>query len=128
MAKFLNDISIYPYYTEEAKKWSYSTNFLEYLYLDSLPKVETNGVAKVLIKPCKALPEQPLQLKQRKPDIYQFSKLFDFDLYFESDKEARKRMALDFLQGGILEVARIRGWDTKQFVAAYETVLEKNFV
>jgi hypothetical protein len=63
-----------------------------------------------------------------KPDILQFSKLFDFDTYFASDKETRKRIALDFLQNGILAVAKARGWNMKPFHDAYKAVLAKNFV
>jgi hypothetical protein len=54
--------------------------------------------------------------------------LFDFDVYWQADKETRKRIALDFLQSGLLEVAAIKGWGTDQFLDAYNKVSAKNFV
>ena len=130
MAKYLRDVDLYmpPSEGEEAKLWALSTNFLEILYLDCLSKVETSGVPKVVLRPCRILPEIPLKTTTRNPDILHLSKLFDFDTYWKCDKQTRKRMALDFLQEGLLEVAKIRGWDTKPFQVAYDKVLEKNIV
>lgn len=62
------------------------------------------------------------------PDVLQLLELFDFDHYWKADKESRKRIALDFLQEGLLEVAEIRGWDKKPFETAYATALTSGLV
>lgn len=130
MAKYLGDLSLGTPSTDkkEAIQWALSTNFLRILYLDSLPRVVTNGVPKVIIKPCRELPENPLKVILRKPDILELSKQFNLDTYWTADKEQRKRMALEFLQEGLLEIARTKGWDEAPFQEAYQTILRKNFV
>ena len=130
MSKYLRDIQIYSSYSddEHINSLPLTTNFLEILYLDSLPKVETYGVPKVTIKPCERLAKSRLDVVLRNPEILQLSKPFNFDAYWKSDKETRKQIALDFLQEGLLQVAKIRGWDAKPFREAYKTVLAKKFV
>lgn len=101
------------------------TNFLEILYLDCLPKVQTDGVSKIIVRACKVLPSQKLE---NMGDVLQLNKRFDFYAYFAAEKGPRKRIALEFLQAGLLEVAVIRGWDTSPFHEAYKAVLAKNLV
>ena len=126
MAKYLRDISLsVDRSLEEAKRWGYSSNFLEILYLDCLPKAQTNGIGKVIIEACKVVPVKKLNNMM---DVLRLWKSFDFDAYWNADKEARKRIALDFLQAGLLEVAAVKGWGTDPFLDAYNKVLEKNFL
>jgi hypothetical protein len=126
MGKYLRDIDIrVPSQSIEAKKWGTSTNFLAILYFACLPRVETSGISKVIIQANKILPAKKLE---NMVDVLQLNKLFDFEAYFAADKETKKRIALEFLQDGLLEVATIRGWNTNPFHEAYKAVLAKNFV
>jgi len=61
-------------------------------------------------------------------DVLRLNALFDFATYFGASKEIRKRIALDFLQDGLLRVAKIRGWETGTFHEAYKAVLATDFV
>jgi hypothetical protein len=126
MGKYLRDLDLrVSTNAEERARWGTSTNFLEILYFNCLPRVQTNGVGKVIVEACKTLPPRKMEVML---DILQINKLFDFEAYFAAGKEIRKRIALEFLQDGILEIATIRGWDTNPFHQAYKTVLAKNFV
>jgi hypothetical protein len=87
--------------------------------------VQTNGIGKVIISACKILPPKKLD---NMVDVLDLHKLLDFEAYFAAEKETRERIALEFLQDGLLEVAEIRGWDTNPFHEAYKAVLAKNFV
>jgi hypothetical protein len=128
MSKYLRDISFW-FSSEEEKgtQLSYETNFLELLYLDCLPKVETGGIAKVVLHPCRTVVGEPLKLINN-PDVIRFSKVFDFTLYGRSDKQTKKLMALEFLQSSLMEVAQIKKWDCQPFLKAYNTVLAKNLI
>ena len=101
------------------------TNFLELLYIDCLPRVQTNGVFKVIVQASKVLPPKKLE---NMVDVLQLNRPFDFAAYFAAGKEARERIALEFLQDGLLEVATIRGWETNPFHEAYNAVLAKKLV
>ena len=126
MAKFLRDLDLVSSTTrEEATRWAYSKNFLDTLYFSCLPKVQTNGIGKVIISACRVAPAKKLD---NMVDVLQLNKPFDFEGYFAADKETRKRIALDFLQAGLLEVAAIQRWDNAPFHEAYKCVLEGNFV
>jgi hypothetical protein len=130
MPKYLTDIDLYipPSEGEEAKMWALSTNFLEVLYLDYLPKVETKGVSKVVLRPCRKAPEKRLEVVLRNPIVLQISKIFDFDAYWNAGKAERKQIALDFLQDGLLEVAESEGWSKEPFQQAYKKVLDQKLV
>ena len=126
MAKFLRDLDLRVSATSaEEWRWGTSTNFLDTLYFNCLPKVQTNGTGKVIIEACKVMPSTKLE---KMIDVLRLNKLFDFEAYFAADKEPRKRIALDFLQAGLLEVAELRGWDNAPFHEAYKCVLARNFV
>jgi hypothetical protein len=137
MGKFLRDVVLscsegsHPQNSKPIFAFGIQTNFLERLYLDSLPKTRTDGIAKVIIEACKSLPIEPPQSpragQQKKLenmiDVLRLHKIFDFEAYFAADKETRKRLALDCLQEGLLEVAAIRGWDNAPLQQAYKTIL-----
>ena len=87
-----------------------------------MPKLETKPVAKVVVTPCAPPAETKLELMVN-PDVLQLLKPFNFDRYWTADKETRKRIALDFLQEGLLEVAEIKHWDKKPLEEAYTVAL-----
>lgn len=128
MVKYLRDVSFW-FSPQQGNAFNLAceTNFLEVLYLDCLPKVETEGIAKVVIHPCQSVDGDPLKLINN-PDVIQFSKEFDFELYERSDKQAKKRIALEFLHSSLMEVARLKKWDSQPFLNAYHGVLAKNLV
>lgn len=128
MAKYLRDLALWlPPSTDEAKRWGYSTNFLEVLYLDSLPKLETHGVAKVVVTPSHEKQEPKIELMVN-PDVFQVIVEFDFDSYWSAGKELRKRLALDLLQSGLLHIAKARSWNTSPLQEAYHAALAKGLV
>jgi hypothetical protein len=128
MAKYLRDLQIWiPPKTEEARKWGMTTNFLERLYLNLLPKFETDGVAKVVLTPSNDISKNQLTVMVN-PDVLQLLKAFSFKEYWQADKEARKKMALAFLKDGLLEIASLKGWDTEAIYEAHKTILDKNLV
>jgi len=126
MAKYLRDIVLS---CERGMDPRFSlkleTNFLEIIYLNCLPKTQTDGIVKVIVQACKAVPPKKLDVMI---DVLRLWKPFNFEAYFAAGKEPRKRMALEFLQDGLLEVARIRGWSSDPFDQAYKAVLEKGLV
>lgn len=130
MGKYLQDLDLYmpPSEGEESRQWALSTNFLEILYLDSLPKVETPGVSKIIIRPCRELPTILNEGPSKYLPVIQLYKLFDFDNYWNSSIINRKRIALDLMQGALLELADFYGWDKNSFNQAYLKVLALNFV
>jgi hypothetical protein len=126
MGKYLRDIDLRVQRNAiEPEKWGTSTNFLEILYFNCLSKVQTDGIGKVIVMACKIVPTKKLE---KMLDVLQINKLFNFEDYVAAEKETRKRIALEFLQDGLLEVAAIQGWDTKPFHEAYKAVLAKNLV
>lgn len=128
MAKYLRDISIWVSSEEKnATNLALETNFLEVLYLDCLPKVETGGIAKVVIRPRRTVVDEALKLMIN-PSVIHFSKEFDFEKYDGAEKPAKKRMALDFLQSSLIEVAQLKMWNCKPFLEAYNAVLARNLV
>lgn len=128
MSKYLRDISFWVS-PEERKTTNFplETNFLEVLYLDCLPKVETGGIAKVVIRPCRTVVDETLKVMIHS-NVIQFSKEFDFEKYDGAEKMARKLMALDFLQASLIEVAQLKMWNSKPFLRAYDEVLARNLV
>jgi len=127
MAKYLTDIGLYSSLEEHNVNFAWETNFLELLFFDCLPKVETKGISKVVVTACRSVSGDPLKLIVN-PDVIEYSGVFDFDAYQKADKASRKRMALDFLFGSLTQVAKIKGWDSIPFKVAFEEVLAKKFV
>ena len=126
MAKYLSDIVLSSGKDFDPEfRFRFQIHFLEQLYIDHLPKVLTNGIFKVIIEACGVLPPKKID---NMVDVLKLNKLFDFETYFAAGKETRKRIALEFLQDGLLEVAAIRDWETNPFHEAYKAVLAKNFV
>jgi hypothetical protein len=122
MSKYLRDISFcFAPKEGNAIQLSYETNFLELLYLDCLPKVETGGIVKIVVCPRQTFVGDPLKVST--PNVVHFSKEFDFAQYGRSDKQTRKRIALEFLHSSLMEVAQIKKWDNQPFLKAYEAVL-----
>lgn len=124
MAKYLRDIVLSGERDPEFT-FKLETNFLEVLYINCLPKTQTDGIFKVIIQACRLVPTKKLD---NMIDVLRLWKPFDFDAYFAADKAIRKRLALEFLQDGLLEVARIRGWKTDPFDIAYKAVLARGLV
>jgi hypothetical protein len=137
MGKYLRDI-VLSCRKEIDPEFSFKlqTNFLEILYLDCLPQTRTDGVGKVIIEACQNLPIEPRQSPragqqielENMIDVLRLNALFDFAAYFAASKEVRKRIALEFLQDGLLKVATIRGWQTSTFHEAYKAVLAKDLI
>jgi len=128
MAKYLHDVWIRASRTYEKENdyaFGLSSNFLIDLYSTNLPKVQTNGFFRIIVE---ANPTPPTKKIENMVDVLQINKVFDFEAYFAADKETRKRIALELLQDGLLEVAEMRGWNTTPFHEAYKAVLAKNFV
>src|ERR1700760_4772985 len=123
MGKYLRDVVLscskdsHPQYPDPDFNFGLQTNFLERLYLDSLPKTRTDIIGKVIVEACRSLPQQRID---NMIDVLRLHRLFDFGAYFAADKETRKRLALDCLQGGLLEVAAIRSWDDAPLHQAYK--------
>lgn len=128
MAKYLRDISFWVSSEEKnTTNFPLETNFLEVLYLDCLPKTETGGIAKVVIRPHRTVVDEALKLMIN-PGVIHFSKEFDFGKYGGAEKQTRKRMALDFLQTSLMEVAQLKMWNCKPFLEAYDAVLARDLV
>lgn len=126
MGKYLRDVVLSCAKSVDPEfNFKLQSNFLEILYLDCLPKTFTSGTSKVIVEACKIIPPKKLETML---DVLRLNKLFDFEGYFAAEKETRKRIALEFLQDGLLEVAAIRGWDINPFHEAYKAVLARNFV
>lgn len=53
--------------------------------------------------------------------------LFDFNQYFKSTNEEKKKFALEALQTGVERVAKEFGWDLKPFLVACEGVKSRNY-
>lgn len=53
--------------------------------------------------------------------------LFDFNQYFRSTDEEKKRLALEALHTGVERAAKEFGWDLKPFFVAYEGVKSRNY-
>jgi hypothetical protein len=55
-------------------------------------------------------------------------RLFDFELYFASDGPGRKRLAIEAIHGGAVDVAKLRGWPVASFDAAKAAVVAKKYM
>ncbi len=137
MGKYLRDIVLScPKELDPGFNLKLETNFLERLYLDALPKTRTDGVGKVIIEARRNLPIEPPQSPraghrieiESMIDVLRLNKLFDFESYFAASKDVRKRIALEFLQDGLLKVAAIRGWSTSTFQEAYKSLVSKELI
>lgn len=126
MAKYIRDIVLSCVREIDPQfNFNLETNFLEVLYLNNLPKVRTDGIAKVIVQACKDVPPKKID---DMINVLRLWKCFDFEAYWKADKKTRKRIALEFLQDGLLDVAGIRGWDADPFHKAYKAVLAKELI
>ena len=127
MAKYLGDLQIWAKEESDTQVFGCSANFLESLYRCCLPKVETGGIVKVVIVPCRVLPPNPFEMLIN-PDIWTISRLFDFEGYSKADEPTQRSMALELIHQSLLQVARIRRWKRKPLMEAHASVLKHNFV
>lgn len=128
MAKYLKDVSIYLLpHSEEARRWGMCTNFLEDLYRQYLVQMKTNGVAKIAVTPVRN-PVDPRIRILVNPTVLQVFRPFDFDAFWGAGDADKKRISLDLLQAGLLEVAEAKGWDSRPLIGAYNKILEADFV
>jgi hypothetical protein len=51
---------------------------------------------------------------------------YDFDDYWRSSSEGRKKVFLDAIQRSVLEVCQLRGWDCEPFHSAYRSLIERD--
>jgi len=126
MGKYLRDIVLCGSKDIPSRiEFNLQTNFLEKLYLANLPRVYTNGISKIIVEACSDI---SVAKEQKMLDVLQISKVFDFKKYFAVEDEEKKRIALDFLQSGLLGVATMLGWDDEPFHLAYTQILSKKLL
>jgi hypothetical protein len=122
MARYLRDIAVVASRSyERGSEFNLQTNWLEQLFLSKLPKLETNGVFKVIAQ---AVPERNEEALEDLVDVLCMSTYFDFDSYWAADKDGRKRAALAFLHATLIAVAGRRGWPAAPIDTAMQCVSE----
>jgi len=93
------------------------------LYLKCLGKYNTYGVSKILVR----LDDQ--QKNENKIEhllnVIIVNKKFDFVEYFKQNKDQRKKMMLDILQLGVIDVAKTQKMSMDKFLDAYNCCLKK---
>ena len=127
MAKYLNEVRFWQPGPRNEDSLAPGINFLELLYSDNLPKFPTNGVSKVVLKPCRTIEGVPLKLLIN-PDVIQYSKVFEFGRYAAADVRLQKKIAADFVHESLLEVAAIKGWPVEPIHEAYHRVIESGLI
>ena len=122
MAQYLQEVSFSkPEPPNDAPNFIWETNCVSFLYWDALPRVETKGISKILVRPCRATLDESLELVVN-PSVLQYSCAFDFEKYQKGSSGEKKRMALELMHSGLCSVAALKGWDKNLFSIAYETL------
>ena len=129
MSKYLREVAFgKPNDDDDGIRFLMETNFLVTLFGRCLPQVQSQGVSKVVIQPCRIPCVETLDIVLRIPKILKFYSGFDFDKYYLSSKGEKKRIALEFLNSSLIAVAVSQGWETKPFKLAYDKVVELGLI
>lgn len=90
-------------------------------YLLCLPEVTDSDTAKVVVT-CVGS-RAALDSIQRAGDVVLVEEPFEYQAYWQLEKQARKKMRLDVLHQGLRRVARAKGWPITNFELAYSQVI-----
>jgi len=110
---------------EDRRQFNLSGHCISHLYLIELPKVDTKPFGKLVVI---AVPDRPDTKVYDQIDVTSTEVKFDYDKYWQSSRDDRKRMCLEAIHEGALRAARQWKWDESAFQAAYRGCLEKGLV
>ncbi len=95
------------------------------LYCSMLKEFNTGKVVKVNINIRDEWGEL-LDYYQRYTDVVTVNKHFDFLAYARLKKQDRKRLQLEAIHAGMMQIAGKEGWDTDPLLDAYNQCLQRN--
>jgi hypothetical protein len=119
----LRDVSVSADSTYERRKdFNLETHCISSLYLSYLPDVDSGPFKKAIVR---AAMKQSTKVTSIETmiDVALVQRQFDFDLYWKAPKAERKKMVLDLLHAGLLDLARHFDWGADAFRAAHDRAM-----
>jgi hypothetical protein len=107
---------------EKAIRFQRASFFLTDLYLRTLGRtVATAKTEKIIIDATLHFNSSREQLREQM-DVMRCSRIFDLETFDELDDSAKRDALLDYVQGALLEIARVNQWETHEFKRTYVAV------